>query len=111
MNTWADLRAIRQQGLKPSLPVVVTTDGKRPASLLAEEGCLVVKHQPGEQFPAELLEGLRVWLFVGNCDRSQRVQMLMASKGVKPAEFNAWCECSKRFDSSPVCCKVAHEWQ
>ena len=109
--SWDNLRQMRQSGLRPKLPVVVTVDGKRPASLLSDLGCLIVQHRAGEKFPAELLDGLRVWLFLGNCGRAQKVGVMMAEKGIRPAEFQAWCECSKQFDRLPVSCEVAHEWQ
>ena len=110
MNTWADLRKIRAAGLKPSLPIVVTVDGSRPAGLLAEEGCLVIRHSPGEPFHVELLEGLRVWLFLGSCDRAQSVVKMCAAKGCRPSELGSWCVCTRRMDWQPVRCEVAAEW-
>src|SRR5678815_1791769 len=100
--SWADLREIRRQGLRPSLPVVIVS-GPAPMRLLREEGCLLIEHKPGESFHAELLEDLRVWLFLGNCNRAQAVVCAMNIRGVQPRELNAWCECGKRFDSRPVC--------
>lgn len=110
MATWSDLQAMREQGLRPSLPVVVTTDGKRPAWLLANEGCLVIRHAPGEPFRAELLDGLEVWLFLGSCDRAQAVIRAMNAKGVRPSRLAAWCPCAQAFDAAPVPCAVAQEW-
>jgi hypothetical protein len=111
MNTWADLREIRRQGMRPSLPVVVTTDGQRPTWLLAEEGCLVIRHNAGETFHVELLDGLRVWLFIGNCDRASAVVSLMGAKGIRPSELGSWCPCMGRMDFQPVHCEVAKSWQ
>lgn len=111
MNTWDDLRELRRNGLKPSLPVIVMTDDRKPSHLLQEEGCLVVLHKAGEPFHVELLDGLRVWLFLRSCDRAQTVIRAMNAKDVKPAEFASWCECARCFDSQPVCCEVAKQWQ
>lgn len=110
MATWADLRALRDQGLKPSLPVVITVDGKRPAWVLETLGCLVIKHEPGEVFHAELLDGLRVWLFLGNCDRAQSVVKAMKAKSVQPAQLSAWCPCRQALESSPVGCVISQAW-
>ena len=107
--SWADLRELRKQGMAPSFPVVITT-GSYPRAL-GELGCLVIQHKAGDPFPAELLEDIRVWCFLGGCDRGQAVVKAMASKGVKPAEFKSWCECSQRLDSMPVRCEVGREWQ
>lgn len=111
MNTWEELRQLRRAGMKPSLPVVVMVDDRRPSRLLAEEGCMVIQHKPGEVFPVELLEGLRVWLFLRSCGRAQAVQMLVGSRGVKAAELSSWCECSQSFERCPVRCEVSREWQ
>jgi hypothetical protein len=111
MNTWADLRELRAQGLKPSLPVVISSDGRPPAHMLAEEGCLVIRHNAGEMFHVELLEGLRVIAFLGTCNRAQAVVKLMNARGVQPEEFRAWCDCQKRLDSMPVDCEVVKSWQ
>lgn len=108
---WQDLRELRKAGMRPSLPVVVTVDGKRPAHLLASEGCMVIQHKPGDQFPVELLDGLRVWLFLRSCGRAQSVQALMVARNVKAAEIATWCECSQTFERCPVRCEVAREWQ
>lgn len=111
MATWADLREMREQGLRPSLPVIVTVDGKRPAGVLAEQGCLVIRHKPGEVFHVELLAGLRVWLFLGSCDRAQAVLAAMKSKAVHIAELRAWCPCEQRLDPAPTGCELAREWR
>jgi hypothetical protein len=87
------------------------TDDGRPSRLLAEEGCMVILHKPGENFPVELLDGLRVWLFLRSCDRAQMVVRAMNHRGVQPVGVAAWCECSQRFDDQPVCCEVAKSWQ
>jgi hypothetical protein len=108
--SWDTLQQLRKKGLKPSLPVVVTTDGKRPAWLLESIGCLVVKHESGQAFPVKLLDGLQVWLFLGNCDRAQAVVRAMKAKGVVPSQLRAWCPCAGAMDSMPVNCDVAREW-
>jgi hypothetical protein len=109
--SWDNLRQLRRQGLKPSLPVVVMTDAGKPSRLLAEEGCMVIVHKPGEAFHVELLDGLRVWLFLRSCDRAQAVIRTMNHRGVQPSELRSWCECMARMDSQPVCCEVAKSWQ
>lgn len=110
MNTWADLRELRRNGMKPALPVIVTTTGQAPARTLADEGCLVIRHNPGEVFHGELLDGLRVWLFVGNCDRATAVVRSLLAGGIKPTQLAAWCPCFGRMDFQPVSCEVAAEW-
>lgn len=110
MAKWADLQAMREQGLRPSLPVMITTDGKPPAQLLREDGMLVIEHKPGELFPVELLDGLRVLLFLGSCDRAQAVVRAMLNKHVKPTDLRAWCPCFQCLDIAPVHCAVAWEW-
>lgn len=111
MATWSDLRDLRAHGLRPSLPVIVTTDGKRPSWFMEQEGCLVIRHAAGEPFAAELLEGLRVWLFLGGCDRGQAVVRSCVAKGVVPAELRSWCLCMARLESNPPGCEVVREWQ
>ena len=106
--TWDDLRQLRAQGLAPSFPVIVTT--KSDCWTYAEIGCAVLKHEPGEPFPVELLDGLRVLLFLGDCDRASNVIRAMVAKGVKPSELSAWCQCFKRLDFQSVHCEVAQQW-
>lgn len=108
---WQDLRQLRAQGLKPSLPVMVTTHPSSLARLLDCEGFAVLVHKPGETFHAELLDDLRVLLFLDTCTQAQGVVKALRSKGSKPAELRSWCQCLHRLESSPVCCKVAQEWQ
>jgi hypothetical protein len=111
MATWQDLRLMREQGVKPSLPVMVSTDGANPAGLLMENGFLVIRHKPGEMFPVELLDGLSVLLFLGSCDRASAVVRMMVERDVQPLEIRSWCECYSRIDRQPVRCEVAHAWQ
>ncbi|HEX2652105.1 MAG TPA: hypothetical protein VHN11_00445 [Xanthobacteraceae bacterium] len=107
---WDDLRQMRAQGLKPALPLIVTVHADRVARTLADEGCGVIVHRSGDRLPVELLDGLWVWLFLGNCDRGQAVVRAMSAKQVRPAELLCWCECGKRFDSQPVTCETARAW-
>lgn len=107
---WADLRLMREQGLKPSLPVIVTTRMDRLARTFADGGCGVIEHKPGTPFHAELLDGLNVWLFTGSCDRANSVVRAMNAKGVTPASLKSWCECSQSLQSNPVPCATAKEW-
>lgn len=106
---WGDLRDLRSRGLKPTLPVIVTT--RNDCRTYAEEGFAVINHSPGEPFPAELLDGLRVVLFLGNCDRAAAVARLMVSQDVKPAELRTWCTCFERLDSCVCSCETVHQWQ
>lgn len=106
---WDDLRELRKQGLKPSLPVIVTT--KRDCWTYAQEGFAVVQHSPGEPFPAELLDGLRVVLFLGNCDRAASVVRAMQAKGVMPVELRTWCACFERLDSCVCSCATVKAWE
>jgi hypothetical protein len=111
MATWSDLRAMRERGLKQSLPVMVTTSGEAPAGLLMDSGFLVVRHAAGEPFHADLLDGLDVLLFVGSCDRASAVVKSLRAKQAKPLRLRSWCECYSRLDSAPVHCEVVHEWE
>ena len=107
---WDDLRQMRAKGLRPSLPVIIATKPSNITRTLDEEGCGVIIHKPGERFHVELLDELRVWLFLDDCGRAQAIIRSMNSKGVHPAEFSAWCPCMRRMDSQPVSCDVAAEW-
>lgn len=106
---WADLRELRRQGLKPSLPVLVTT--ANDCRTYEAEGFAVVRHSPGEPFPAELLDGLRVVLFLGNCDRAASVVRAMHAKDVTPAELRTWCACFGRLDSCVCSCETVKAWE
>lgn len=105
---WQDLREIRRKGLKPSLPVLVTT--RKDCWTYAELGFAVVHHEAGKPFPAELLDGLRVLLFLGDCDKAQAVVRMLRARQVKPAELRTWCPCYARLDRSPVSCEVNAQW-
>lgn len=107
--TWDDLRLLRQQGLRPSLPLLVTV--RDSCRTYAEEGFAVVRHSPGEPFPAELLDGLRVVLFLGNCDRAASVVRAIVAKDVKPAELRTWCTCFDRLDSCVCSCATVRDWE
>jgi hypothetical protein len=106
---WADLQELRRQGLKPSLPVLVTT--ARDCRTYDEEGFAVIRHSPGQPFPAELLDGLRVMLFLGNCDRAASVVRAIQTKGVTPVELRTWCACFGRLDSCICSCATVHMWE
>jgi len=110
MSSWADLAELRRNGLRPGFPVVITTNPDRATYTLSDIGAMVIRHNPGDVFPVELLAGLRAWLFLGSCDRAQAVIRAARVKGV---EFvvEAWCECAKRLDSQPVPCATAAEWE
>lgn len=107
--TWDDLRKLRRQGLRPSLPVLITT--ANDCWTYHHEGFAVIRHAPGQPFHVELLHGLRVVLFLGNCDRASAVIRAMNAKSVKPAELRAWCACFERLDSAPVSCATANAWE
>jgi hypothetical protein len=109
MSSWSDLEALRRQGLRPGFPVMVTTNPDRMTWTLAEIGAMVIHHRPGDVFPVELLAGLRVWLFLGSCDRAQAVVRTANRKGVEFA-LEAWCECARSLDPQPVGCSTAAEW-
>jgi hypothetical protein len=110
MASWQDLRALRQTGQRPTLPVIVSTGHYRLDRNLRESGCLVITHKPGEMFHVELLQGLRVMLFVGRCERANRVAKSMMARGVEPAQMQVWCECSAELTTAPVSCEIAREW-
>lgn len=97
--TWDDLRAMREQGQRPALPVAVTTKGWHWRSL-ADIGCMVIEHRAGERFPVELTEGLPVLLFL-DCRQAQAVAKLFRSKGQWPASVQSWCECRKSLTCAP----------
>jgi hypothetical protein len=108
--TWDDLRMLRAQGLKPSLPVMVATSPGRLGRLLDGEGFAVLQVKSGEPFHAELLDDLDVLLFLGSCDRASAVAKAMQAKAVKPKRLRTWCPCFERLDSQPVRCEIAKEW-
>jgi hypothetical protein len=97
--TWDDLRRLREQGHRPSLPVAVTTHGWTWRGL-GEIGCMVIEHKPGEPFPVDLTEGLSVLLFL-NCAQAQAVARLFRSRNRWPASVRSWCACRKELTVAP----------
>jgi hypothetical protein len=110
MSTWNDLRELRAVGLAPGFPLVVAVGEQRLMENLGDIGAMTIQHKPGEVFPVELLDGLRVWLFLGDCGRAVSVTRAMKSKGVEVRELQTWCPCSRRLVSSPALCEVNAAW-
>jgi hypothetical protein len=110
MSTWNDLRELRAVGMAPGLPLVVAVGEPRLMQNVGDIGAMVVQHRPGEVFPVELLAGLRVWLFLGSCDRSVAVIRALKIKGVEVEELRTWCPCNRRLVSMPVACDVEAAW-
>lgn len=98
--TWKDLAELRERGQRPLLPLVVTT---RPRSCDAFEdaGCLVVQHQPGARFPADLLHGLDVILML-TCSQAHAIAKLLRERGVRPWRCQSWCHCRAELTAFPV---------
>lgn len=110
MSTWNDLRELRAVGLRPGFPLVVAVGEQRLMENLGDIGAMTVQHRPGEPFPVELLAGLRVWLFLGSCDRAVSVFRLLKAKGIECEEVQAWCPCNRRLTTMPVPCEVEAAW-
>lgn len=106
--TWDDLRELRRNGMRPALPVLVTT--ANDCHTYEQEGFAVVRHEAGKPFPVELLDGLRVLLFLGSCDRASAVVRAMVNREVRPAELRAWCECFRVLDGKPMRCETVQQW-
>lgn len=111
MATWQDLQQLRAQGIKPTLPVIVTTGHWQMERNLREVGCMTITHKPGQPLPAKLLQGLRVWLFVGNCDRRNNVARVLAANEAQPAQLLAWCDCTKTLTQCGAVCERNRDWK
>lgn len=98
MSTWTDLRALRRQGLKPRLPVYVTTNFDVCRSH-AEEGAMVIVHKTGEKFEFDLLRGLDVCLRLESCEQVHRISQRLAELEIRPASALGWCRCEGQWDS------------
>ncbi len=98
MSTWSDLRQLRRQGLKPRLPLYVTTnfDNCREA---AEIGAMVVVHKTGEKFEFELLRGLNVFLRLESCEQVSKVARRLRELDLRPASCQGWCRCEGAYNS------------
>lgn len=110
MNTWADLANLREAGLRPGLPLIITTYRDSRIANFEEMGCMVIMHTAGTKFHVELLEGLRVWLFLGGCEKPAAIARLAKVKGTQPEELCCWCECHKTLVANPVGCTLEEEW-
>lgn len=97
--TWAQLRAMREAGQRPGLPVIVTLD-RRDAFRIFTAAFAVVVHQPGTPMPLELLDGLAVLLRMP-CEYASRVARALRSRGVKPAHCESWCACRASLTVTP----------
>jgi hypothetical protein len=92
-DPWRPLAELRAAGLKPKLPVVVTTDlGVKRRKF--GDGSLVIVHRPGERMPVALLDGIDVRLVLDRCDTAGAVYELMAARGVRPTSCSIWCRCA-----------------
>lgn len=98
--SWDELRAMREAGQRPGLPVVVTLD-RRDAYRLFTPAFAVVVHEPGKPMPLELLDGLAVILRM-RCPQASKVARALRSKGVRPAHCESWCECLRELTSGPA---------
>jgi hypothetical protein len=107
--TWTDLAALRAEGQKPLLRVVVTTNATF-ARRMTWVGCLAIGHQSGESMPVELLDGLDVILDVGTCDRAASVKRLIDSRSVTPSRLEAWCECNRTLVTTALGCDLDREF-
>lgn len=98
MSTWSDLRELRRQGLKPRLPVYVTTHFDNCRSH-AEEGAMVIVHKAGEKFEFDLLSGLDVCLRLDSCEQVSRVSRRLKELEIRPASALGWCRCEGDWNS------------
>jgi hypothetical protein len=100
--TWADLRALREDGRRPALPVFVTTAARFAGNLL-DAGVAAILHAPGRRMPVDLLEGLDVILDLGPCGRAGAVRRLCDAHGVT-CRLTAWCACDGELTLMPRPC-------
>jgi hypothetical protein len=110
MATWQDLRTLRQTGQRPTLPVIVSIGHYHMDKNMKAAGCMVIDHKAGQPFHGELLQGLRVLLFVGRCERAQLVAKSLLAKNVEPAELQVWCACMQGLTRSPASCELNEQW-
>jgi hypothetical protein len=94
MNTWTELRELRQAGQKPAFPLVITTHYPRCIPQAAA-GCMVIVQESGKPLPVELLEGLDVVIDFEDCAQATAVANLVRKHQVTPASFRVWCECEQ----------------
>lgn len=104
--SWDILGEMRQAGLRPRA-VAICTPGKkneRTSRSLLAAGVLTIDHRPGTPFPARLLVGLDVMLFLDRCDQAAKLRPLFLKHGW-PERVRVWCECSKQLTFMPVPCE------
>jgi hypothetical protein len=98
---WDALRILRKQGKRPHFPVhVVSLFPRRFDDNMAAINVMVIRHNPGEPMPVELLDGLDVSLHFGNCEMGGRVVQMMRAKGVTPKSLKVWCNCGDGYTVS-----------
>ena len=108
MTTWSDLASLREQGLKPGLPVYVT-DRPVLARNMRDVGCVAILYTGGEPMPVWLLDRLDVRMDFGRCELVGKVHRLMRRHGVRPARLRAWCDCAHDFVATTGPCDEGGE--
>jgi hypothetical protein len=106
--TWEHLHALRQNGQRPAMKVIVTTNW-RLAYGMDELGVMAIVHKRGEPMPVELLDGLSVIFWLNDCAQNEAVLRLIGAKGVRLADYECWCPCFNELTKFVVTCKTKRE--
>lgn len=108
MSTWAELEAMRKQGMRPKQLIVASNFNMVRAQ--AEAGAMVVVHKRGEKFRPELLRGLDVLLHFENCNQTHAAVRLMREREQMPKACAAWCQCEGELSTCVwTSCKARYE--
>lgn len=108
MVTWSDLAALRLRGLRPELPVYVTTRWIL-ARNMTDVGCIAILHKRGEPMPVRWLHGLDVMLDFDDCETAAKVKRLIDQREVQPRRLRAWCRCAGGFVATCGACDAGDE--
>jgi len=107
---WDALRELRMRGMRPSLPVILTSKAHL-IDRLQGVGCMVILHKAGESPPVKLLDGLDVIAIFDTCKLAARFIKFAGRHGVGFTRYRAWCSCGKiltvvSFDCESYACDV-----
>jgi hypothetical protein len=95
MNTWQQLRDLRQAGKSPALMLIIVSPKQyRLRQTFESIGSMVIEHSPGEPIQFELLADLDVMLLLDSCKAASEFAEAQRSAQHPTARMRAWCQCS-----------------
>lgn len=106
--TWADLRALRENGQRPAEMIVITTQ-RWFVRGWDQQGVMCILHRAGESLPVELLQGLEVMVWLDSCDQTYALIKHMNLRGVQTKNFHHVCKCYSTCESWCRPCQDTHE--